>query len=387
MTQQWGAPDQWTRTPAPWAPPGGTRWGAAQWPPPQQWPTAPGGWPPGPGYPPPQAPRPPRRSSPFSALLRAALMVALVMIAFSVMRALLGGISEPPGPGTTTPPPAGGTAGSGTAGTGTTEYENEGYQAPPADFNPPELPVPTTVSQAESWLTDNALYAQSVPSPTRCVMVPLSATATAAELQTELNDLMGCLMQVWEPPLTAAGFELPRPPVTVYSSPVTTACGTMREVNAAYCAGDQRIYYARRLLSALPRQIGATKYAAEDVMAHEFGHAVQARTGILIADKALEQRVSESEARRMSRRTEQQADCFAGLFVASVAQSKNLTQADLQNLVTMTYYLGDDALSGDPEIDGDHGLGKNRQAWFARGLQTDEIAVCNTWVAPAASVR
>lgn len=399
MTQQWGAPDQWTRPGAPWgalggsqggtpwAAPGGSQWGAApQWPATQQWPAAPGGWPPPAGsYPPPQPPR--RRRGLFSALLRAALMVTLVMIAFSVLRGVLGGISEPSGPlpgpqpGTTTAPAGGGT------GTGTTEYQNEGYQAPPADFDPPELPVPTTVSQAESWLTDNALYAEAVPSPTRCAMVPLAATATTAELQEELNDLMGCLMQVWEPPMTAAGFEMPRPPVTVYSSPVTTACGTMKEVNAAYCAGDQRVYYARRLLSALPRQIGATKYAAEDVIAHEFGHAVQARTGILIADKALEQRLPEDEARGMSRRTEQQADCFAGLFVASVAQSKNLTPTDLQNLVTMTYYLGDDALSGDPDIDGDHGLGKNRQAWFAKGLQTNEIGVCNTWVAPPASVR
>jgi predicted metalloprotease len=319
-------------------------------------------------------------------------MVALVMFAFSIMRAVLGGLTQPdPGPGTSTTAPAGGstsgTTGGGAAGTGTVEYENEGYQAPPADFNPPDLPIPTTVSQAQSWLTNNALYPQDVPSPTRCGLPAVSSAATTAELEKDLNDLMGCLMQVWEQPMEAAGFEMPRPPVTVYSSPVTTACGTMREVNAAYCAGDQRVYYARRLLSALPRQIGGTPYAAEVVIAHEFGHAVQARSGILIADKALEQRASEDAARVMSRRTEQQADCFAGLFVGSVAQSQNLAARDLQNLVDMTYYLGDDALSGEPDIEGDHGLGKNRQAWFAKGLPTNQIGVCNTWVAPAASVR
>lgn len=392
MTQQWGAPDRWNRTPAPWGAQGGPQWGAPpSWPAQQQWP-AQQRWPAGPGGFPPPAPQPPRRRSPFGPFLRAALMVALVMFAFSIMRAVLGGLTQPdPGPGTSTTAPAGGstsgTTGGGAAGTGTVEYENEGYQAPPADFNPPDLPIPTTVSQAQSWLTNNALYPQDVPSPTRCGLPAVSSAATTAELEKDLNDLMGCLMQVWEQPMEAAGFEMPRPPVTVYSSPVTTACGTMREVNAAYCAGDQRVYYARRLLSALPRQIGGTPYAAEVVIAHEFGHAVQARSGILIADKALEQRASEDAARVMSRRTEQQADCFAGLFVGSVAQSQNLAARDLQNLVDMTYYLGDDALSGEPDIEGDHGLGKNRQAWFAKGLPTNQIGVCNTWVAPAASVR
>lgn len=384
MTQQWGGPpDQWARQRAPWGAPTGAPWAGqpgAQWGATTQWPTSAGPWPTQP-----PAPPPPRRKGPFSALLRAALMVGLVMVAFAVLRAVLGGVATDadtqPGAAATTVPAGG------TAGTGTAQYQNEGYQAPPADFDPPELPYPTTVSQAREWLTDNAIYETEVPSPTRCGLATVSGTASTAVLERQLNDLMGCLMQVWEPPMAAAGFDLPRPPVTVYSSPVTTACGTMKEINAAYCAGDQRVYYARRLLAALPPQIGATKYAAEDVIAHEFAHAVQARTGILIADKALEQRASETEAQVMSRRTEQQADCFAGLFVGSVAQSQALTQADLQALVEMTYYLGDDALSGEPAIEGDHGLGRNRQAWFAKGLRTTEVAVCNTWVAPAASVR
>ena len=40
--------------------------------------------------------------------------------------------------------------------------------------------------------------------------------------------------------------------------------------------------------------------AGPAVLMHEFGHAVQARTGILIADKALEQRLPEDEARESS---------------------------------------------------------------------------------------
>ena len=186
--------------------------------------------------------------------------------------------------------------------------------------------------------------------------------------------------------MKAAGFEMPRPPVTVYNSPVTTACGVMKDVNAAYCA-DQQVYYAMSLAERPAGQGEVDQVRRRVVIAHEFGHAVQGRTGILISDKALEQRATDSEATIMSRRTEQQADCFSALYVASVAQSQNLGQKDLQALVDMTYYLGDDVLSGDPNVQGDHGQGRNRQAWFARGVQTNQIGVCNTWVVPATQVR
>jgi uncharacterized protein len=413
VTQQWGgAPDQWQRGQAPWRP----AFGGQQAPWPTQPPVQQGypqqgyyqqqGTPPG-YFPPPQPPR--RRRSFFGTLVRAAFTIFLIMVAFSVVRGVLNGMlvggssggtvqasgpatagaSNQPTAGTTTSGGSGtsGNSGTTTGGNGTTQYQNEGYQAPPADFNPSDLPQPTTYAQAQTWLTDNEIYAQNVPSPTNCTMTPIKAGLSKAQLEQRLNDLMACLMQVWEPPVQAAGFEMPRPPMTVYSSSVTTACGVMKEVNAAYCAGDQHVYYALPLLDALPSQVADTKYAPEDIIAHEFGHAVQARTGMLIADKALEQKASKADATVMSRRTEQQADCFGALYVASVAQSQGLAQADLQNLVKMTYYLGDDVLSGDSSISGDHGLGKNRQAWFAKGVQTNQVTVCNTWTVPASQVR
>ena len=398
MTQQWGgAPDQWNRSQSPW---GSSFGGQSPWPtqPNTQQPTQQAGYQqanypqqgygqPGltqnhgqPGMFPAPSPQRPRRN-PFGTLLRAAVVVILVIVAFSVIRSVVGGLF-----GGTTGSTGGSTSGNGGTG-GTTQYENEGYQAPPADFNPPDLHSPTTVGEAQKWLTDNAIYSENVPSPTNCTETPITEGLSKAQMETRLNALMACLMQVWEPPMKAAGFEMPRPPVTVYTSAITTACGVMKEVNAAYCAGDQHVYYALPLLNALPDQVASTKYAAEDVIAHEFGHAVQARSGILISDKALEQRASKSDALIMSRRAEQQADCFGGLFVGSVAQSQGFSQNDLQSLVDMTYYLGDDVLSGQANIQGDHGLGTNRQAWFAKGVQTNQIGVCNTWTVPASQVR
>lgn len=390
---QWGSPPNsarsgWGPGPAraPWGTPSGPPWGVPSrqpWgaPPAQSWGGAPqqGGPNQWPVRRPPRTPQfqpPRRRRSPFGTLIKLVLLVMAIMFVSSILRGFLsGGPVAPTQPGQSDVPANG-------------SYANEEYQAPPADMNPPELPAPETVGEAETLLTRNPVYSQSIPAPTNCRMGTLDAnTATTAQLQTHLNDLMACLMAVWEAPVEAAGFQLPRPPLTVYDSPVRTACGVMQEVNAAYCAGDQRIYYARPLLRAFPQAVRTTDYAAETIVAHEFGHAVQARTAILISDKALEQRASKNEALEMSRRTETQADCFSAMYVRSVAQSQNLDASRLRDLEQLAYNIGDDVLSGDSTINEGHGLGRSRQAWFSRGLGSDRIDACNTWTAPSSSVR
>ena len=194
-------------------------------------------------------------------------------------------------------------------------------------------------------------------------------------------------MTVWEPPVTSAGFQLPRPPVYVYDQPIRTACGVMKEVNAAYCAGDQRVYYAQPLLRAFPTSVQQTPYAAETIIAHEFGHAVQARTGILISEAAWEQNSGEADANAFSRRLEVQADCWSGQFINSVGTSVGLDDNDVQQLSLLFYSIGDDQLSGDPSIEGNHGHGDSRRSWFLEGIGTTSMGACNTFDAPAAAVR
>jgi predicted metalloprotease len=49
--------------------------------------------------------------------------------------------------------------------------------------------------------------------------------------------------------------------------------------------------------------------------------------------------------------------------------------------------VGDDTLSGKPNIEGNHGLGRNRQYWGNTGLGTSAIGSCNTFTAKASLVR
>ncbi len=366
---QWGGQQAWNRPQ--------NAWGAPSYPvqpPPPPPPPAPAAFPPpapaagyaagygAPAYPPPQAPK---RKSPVLAVVGGLVFVVATAFFLIALNNYLD---------------------SGGGDTGSGGYKVTNVPAP--DFNPPDLPVPDTYEEASTWLDDNAIYAQSVPVPTDCTVPYLNtATASSAELEKHLTKLTGCLWGVWDPPMTAAGFTLPRPPVTVYTSHVTTPCGDAESGNAFYCAADQHIYYATDLYSILPKDLQTKPFVSEVVMAHEFGHAIQARTGILISEKALAQKLTSSEGKEMSRRTEVQADCMAGLFTNAVSKASKLEGADLDNLRSLVFNIGDDILTGKSTYEGDHGWGKNRRAWFVIGLENSSIGSCNSYTAPSGKVR
>ena len=377
--QQWGQPQGW---PAPQGQPQAWNrpqqsFGQPSWPQPQGgyqqrggFPQqAPAGYPRQPaGYPQPgQFNQAPRRPSPLGRLLVLLVVLCGVLLAGIVIANLLGG-----SPGSTPRP-------------------QDGWTAPPPDMTPSALPAPKTYSEAQEWMTNNKFYSQSITIPTNCSeMQPVDAlNATEDELSAHLLDLTSCLLRVWKQPVEAAGFELPRPPAFVYSQPIQTACGKLDSVNASYCGGDQRIYYAKPLPKIFPASLQAQNFLMELVLGHEFGHALQARTGISISSSAWEQRASTKAAANVfSRRLEMQADCFAGMWTHSVYQSQGLTATDLDGLRVIAYNLGDDVLSGKPNIDSGHGLGRTRQKWFETGLTgAESVSQCNTYSVPEDQVR
>lgn len=266
-------------------------------------------------------------------------------------------------------------------------YQNDNYKVPPPDQTPPPLPIPDTYEEAAQLLTGSPFYAQTVPAPVRCTSAPINVdTASDAQLKSHFEGMMECLVRVWQPPITQANLEIVRPSVTIYGAKMTTKCGTSG-VNAFYCAADQQVYYSNRLADAIPI-VKRNKWAADVVIAHEFGHALQARTGILISAKALGQQ-SEDQGTDLlfTRRLETQADCFSGMFIKAVSVSLGVQQSDLAGIQETYRVIGDDTLSGDPSIVGDHGLSRSRVYWGTTGLANSAISKCNTFTAPTNQVR
>ena len=304
----------------------------------------------------------PRRRNPLGLVLLAVILVTLAALGGLVISGL-------------------------TSETSNFAYQNDDYQVPPPDTSPPPIPIPETYEQAEQWITQSTFYNQTAPAPVRCNSQPINvSTASDAQLKAHFEGLMECLVRVWEPPVTSAGFTIVRPTVTIYGEELTTKCGKSG-VNAFYCTADQQVYYSNLLPEAL-LPVRTNKWTADVVMAHEFGHALQARTGILISAHALGQNSGdEGTDLQYMRRLETQADCFSGMFVRAVSQSIGVQPQDEEGIVEIYVAIGDDTLSGKSDVVGNHGLARSRRYWGTVGLTTSAVAPCNTFVAPSKLVR
>ena len=92
-------------------------------------------------------------------------------------------------------------------------YQNDDFQVPPPDTSPPPIPLPQTYSEAED-LADP----QPVLRPDRARSRSAATTSRSTwrrpatpQLETHFNGLMECLVRVWQPPVTRAGFLIVRP--------------------------------------------------------------------------------------------------------------------------------------------------------------------------------
>lgn len=365
--QAWGPPPQPGRYPRPWSP-------QPAW---QQWP--PQAW---------QAPQPVRRSGGAikAVIIGMVVVLGLGFLAFVAATFLFLSLAAREPIPTVGPVPAP-TSMSPTPSPDPTPPGPTPQPTPtdPADYDPPPLPRPKSLEEAERWLRANALYAERTQQ-IDCAIKRLKsdrAPKDLAALDTHLNRTIGCLMKVWNQPMSEAGFVLLQPPVRSYDKPITTACGTspaMDQAAAFYCSGDQRIYYAVNRKRPLYYR---TPLAVDSTLAHEFGHALQGRTGILPARRVILQTVEdEDEALEYSRRTELQADCLAGIAMNSLAKATGLTKKERQLLREDNYSRGD--REGYPRT---HGAPESGLHWIGVGLDTREIGRCNTFTATSKQVE
>lgn len=302
-----------------------------------------------------------RRRSPARFVLLALIAVAVLAIAALVVVSRLAGPAE-------------------------VAYANDDYQLPPPEANPPPILIPQSGEQATQWLEANALYAQTMPAPVRCNSQPIDVqTADATVLQSHFDALIECLVRTWQPPVTNAGFLITRPTVTIYGDTITTKCGDPG-INAFYCSADQQLYYSTQLPVAFPYLEG--KWAADVVMAHEYGHLIQGRTGLFAAGIIASRQAGSTEAGLIyRRRLETQADCLSATFLRSVSMSLNIQQHEVAEILNAYAAVGDDVLTGRPDIAGDHGLARSRRYWGHLGLANGDLGKCNTFSADDALVR
>ncbi len=190
----------------------------------------------------------------------------------------------------------------------------------------------------------------------------------------------------WSGIFQANGEQYPAPTMVLFDGQVRSACGFASAASGPfYCPGDQKLYIDLSFYDQMANQFGASgDFAQAYVLAHEVGHHIQNLTGILPKFNQMRQNMSEVEANAMSVRVELQADCFAGVWGHFTAQKGILEKGDIEEALNAANQIGDDTLQRKTQgyIVPDafnHGTSKQRQTWFARGLQSGKLDDCDTF--------
>ncbi|BCK52491.1 peptidase [Nocardia wallacei] len=219
-------------------------------------------------------------------------------------------------------------------------------------------------------------------SPARCGYAPWSTQVDAARKFFE--SAAGCLEQAWRPVLSAANlsFTPPKLSVTATTAGISTPCtGSSSNFAAFYCGANQTIYMPISQLQTAMFKDHWEIYLS--VFAHEYGHHVQAQSGILSEANKQRRAAGTSSARglELSRRVELQANCFDGMFLAATAGGGSLTSTQTGNTREDAYGRGDAA--GDMR---DHGSAQHMGDWWTTGFEQNRTSQCNTFKAPASQV-
>ena len=176
-----------------------------------------------------------------------------------------------------------------------------------------------------------------------------------------------------------------KPKLVLFSQSVNTGCGqASAAVGPFYCPADEKLYMDMDFFEELKTRFGAKggDFAIAYVMAHEVGHHVQNLLGTSTKVHNAQQRLSKTEANKLSVALELQADFYAGVFVHH--DKKFLDADDIDEALSAAQAVGDDAIQ--KRIQGHvvpdsftHGTSEQRKKWFMKGYNTGDMKQGNTF--------
>jgi predicted metalloprotease len=233
-------------------------------------------------------------------------------------------------------------------------------------------PAPKSVLETDT----NPLLVDGISlAPVTCTLPAISRDAE--QLRAYYQAAIGCLDEAWRPVLERVNEPFSSPRLEIKAG--RSLCGeapSAEEATAYYCSGGKVIFMPTdRLLD----QAGLSQAAHLAVLAHEYGHHVQALSGILISAYEKGQKFDKDapEKLELTRRAELQANCFSGMFIASVT-GRGSVSAKLGKAAADSFK--------DTVADNTHGSVKHQVRWGKAGFDNNKTAACNTWTAGADEV-
>lgn len=218
---------------------------------------------------------------------------------------------------------------------------------------------------------------------------PYSGTPEENRLADFVAVVLADTEDVWSALFKGMGRTYEEPNLVLFSGSVSSACGlASAAVGPFYCPADRKVYIDLSFYRDLQTRFGAPgDFAQAYVIAHEIGHHVQNLLGIAEKVQAQRERVSETEANRLSVMMELQADCLSGVWAHHANRSRQiLEEGDIEEALNAASSIGDDRIQRQSRgyVTPDsftHGSSAQRMRWFKRGFDTGNVGQCNTFSA------
>ena len=212
-------------------------------------------------------------------------------------------------------------------------------------------------------------------------------TEEEEELAKFSRQILAGTEDVWTEVFKEMGREYVPPRMVLYTGAVKTACGNgSASMGPFYCSGDQCLYIDLSFFTSMKKQLGADgDFAYAYVIAHEVGHHVEYLLGTLTKAHNQMNRMSQTDANRISVRLELLADFYAGVWAYHDNKMfSSIEDGDIEEAINCAEVIGDNYLQekargySQPESF-THGTSKQRMKWLKLGLTTGDMSKGNTF--------
>ena len=216
---------------------------------------------------------------------------------------------------------------------------------------------------------------------------PAVQGAPADQMGQFVSVVLADTEDTWTAIFQQAGRQYVPPKLDLFTQQINTGCGFADSgVGPFYCPADSKVYLDPSFFQELQTRFQAPgDFAQAYVIAHEVGHHVQNLLGTEQKVRAAQERASDVERNQLQVRMELQADCYAGVWAHNADRARQIIeQGDVEEALNAASAVGDDTIQrrtqGHVVPDSfTHGSAKQRMEWFKRGLDSGNVANCDTF--------
>ncbi len=228
----------------------------------------------------------------------------------------------------------------------------------------------TAAPRGKAAATNNPLYKTGRLASSNCRPGSLPRGSTAA-YKRFLTRVTNCLNKSWASQFRKARLSFAKPRLRITTSKVSSPCGRwMSGADGYYCSSNRTMYMLiTKTQLRNPDPIGIAR-----LMAHEYGHHVQAISGIWNYYGPAYNSARGSARLLLSRRSELQAECFSSVFMRTVRDTLPVDSGRWAQIVDWFHDHGHEGWARN-----DHGKGPSQAFWMKRGFSSASPGSCNTW--------